>query len=169
MCTPLRSCYYHFYLPKRETDPLSGESLHENQKRSTTTTTNITETPQMWPGAQGLFSHHTTVAVWGLLISPAENSPDLPLMHIKTGLVQSIWAAVSSQFWGRCWMFLALPDQTLTSITEFLWTIKPCSHAPYCTYNLVIRGGYPHTLKHCIHTTHGPNITHSVNEAYCVN
>ena len=39
MCVPLRSCYCHFYLPKRETDPLSGESLHENQKRSTTTTT----------------------------------------------------------------------------------------------------------------------------------
>ena len=46
VCAPLRSCYCHFYLPKHETDPLSGESRHENQKRSTTTTTMTIETPQ---------------------------------------------------------------------------------------------------------------------------
>ena len=78
MCIPLRSCYCHFYLPKRETDPLPWWVLTRELKR------------EVLPQPLTLLRLHicdqeprdsvatTSVAIGGLLITPTGNFPALP-------------------------------------------------------------------------------------------
>ena len=98
MCKPLRSCYSHFYLPKRETDPLPWWVPTPEPKR------------EVLPQPLTLLRFHicdqesrdclttTIVAVWELLISPTGVSPMLPLVRIikKTWFKQQSGAVRNS-------------------------------------------------------------------------
>ena len=58
------------------------------KKRSTTTTTNITETPHMWPGAQGLFNHHNSSCLRIINLPPLGTSQTCH-RHTLDGLVRA--------------------------------------------------------------------------------
>ena len=60
------------------------------KKRSTTTTTNITETPHTWPGAQGLFNHlyHVSSCLRPIGLPHRELPSSTPIAYCSEGLVQ---------------------------------------------------------------------------------